>query len=719
MLLRNFPAISDFLQIFFLTFFVSIRVMTLKMSLKDILKTTASHIKKLEKMGLYTVQDLLEYFPRAIESTEVFSRLSSIQLGQKNTLSGILTDFRTEKSPRGKKLGKAALILDDGTTIEVIWFAIPYLLKNLRPDSRVYLVGKVERRYGMLQISNPEVHINRDVHVGGLRAVYSESPPITSKWLREKIAGLLPLVSDFKEFLPMSLVEARGYMKKAQSIREIHAPKDSESWNAARDRLAFEEVFEIQTRVLREKLLRDQKSENYFHVPFDVESLKEDLSTLPFELTVAQKKVLYQILKDFEKSKPAHRLVQGDVGSGKTIVAFLAAAQMVRKGFQVAILAPTEILAEQHFQNAEKFFAKLSFPKGEQESTSLFESGMEVRLLTGSVPAKEKRDIKEKLRTGSLKVLIGTHAILTEDTVFKNLGLAVVDEQHRFGVAQRSLLAENGSHQVAMTATPIPRTLALTIYGDQDISIIDELPPGRKPIITKVISNPASRRKMELFSDDQIGKGRQIFWVCPLVDESDKIEAKNVHDEYERIQNVFHNRRVTFLHGKMKSKEKEAIMDQFKKHEFDILVSTSVIEVGVDIPNATVMVIENAERFGLAQLHQFRGRIGRNDMQSYCLLMTGSSDNPEKAQKRTMRLSAMEKYQSGQKLSEIDLKLRGMGELYGTKQSGLPDFKCADLSNLQMLQDARDWALKILEEDVMLDRYPRLKNRIESADVYF
>jgi ATP-dependent DNA helicase RecG len=270
-----------------------------------------------------------------------------------------------------------------------------------------------------------------------------------------------------------------------------------------------------------------------------------------------------------------------------------------------------------------------------------------------------------------------------------------------------------------MTATPIPRTLALTIYGDQDLSVIDELPPGRKPIITKVVSKLASRQKMELFTDDQIGKGRQVFWVCPLVDESDKIEAKNVYDEYERIQSVFSKRRVTFLHGRMKPKEKESIMAAFKNQEFDILVSTSVIEVGVDIPNATVMLIENAERFGLAQLHQFRGRIGRNNLQSYCFLMTASSDDPEKDQKRTTRLSAMEKYTSGQKLSEIDLELRGMGELYGTKQSGVPDFKCADLSDLALLQDARDWALKILAEDVMLDKYPLLKTRVESAEVYF
>ncbi len=334
-------------------------------------------------------------------------------------------------------------------------------------------------------------------------------------------------------------------------------------------------------------------------------------------------------------------------------------------------------------------------------------------MLLGSTTAGNKSKIKTQLRTGQIDILIGTHAILTEDTVFKNLGLAVIDEQHRFGVRQRAILSETQCHTVSMTATPIPRTLALTVYGDQDISIIDELPPGRKPIITRVVSDPAEKQKMERFMDDQIAKKRQIFWVCPLIDESDKIEAKSVRAEYERIRQVFKTRKVEFLHGKMKPREKDTIMERFKRKEFDILVSTSVIEVGVDIPDATVMVIENAERFGLAQLHQFRGRIGRNKMQSYCFLMT------EEETQSTTRLRAMEKYTSGQKLAEIDLELRGMGELYGTKQAGMPDFKCADLTDLQMMQDARDWAIEILEEDLSLKQYPKLKKQVEAGDIFF
>jgi len=678
--------------------------MSLKIPLKTALRTTSAHLKKLSQMGITTIQDLLEYFPRNIESTEITSQFLSIQLGVKNTVSGKLCDFRMEKTPRGKKIGKAVLILDDGAEIEAVWFQIPYLLKNLKDEARVYLVGKISRDFGKIQISNPEVHLYRDVHVGRLRAIYSESPPITSKWLREKIAGLLPLAKDFAEILPAKILAEYNFPRKFEAIRSIHAPKSVEDWNLAKKRLSFEEIFEIQVRVLREKLIRNQTSRNKYPAKLDPEAVKADLKTLPFELTLAQKKVLFQILKDFEKDRPAHRLVQGDVGSGKTVVAFLAAASQVRAGNQVVILAPTAILAQQHFKKAVEFFRGIS--GGEK---------IRVELLIGATTAKNKKLIKRDLADGQIQVLIGTHAVLTEDTIFKNLGLAIIDEQHRFGVAQRAILAKNNSHVVAMTATPIPRTLALTIYGNQDLSVIDELPPGRQKIITRIISTPKGQNLLHLFVRDQIEKSRQIFWVCPLVDESDKIEAKSVLQEYEKIsREIFPDKRVEFLHGKLKPREKTAIMERFKNKEFDILVSTSVIEVGVDIPNATVMVIENAERFGLAQLHQFRGRIGRNSMQSYCFLICGKPDDKNKT-----RLKALEQYHQGQKLAEIDLQLRGMGEIYGTKQAGMPDFKVADLSDLQMLQDTRHWALKILKEDINLAKYPALKRKTESGNVYF
>ncbi len=672
----------------------------IKTPLEKILRTTKNHIKKLNLMGIYTGEDLLGFFPRALESTDITNQVAQLILGEKNTLEGTLQNFSQVRTKNGKKLGKAHLVLADGGSIEVVWFQIPYQLKNIPLPRRVFLVGKVERNYGSIQCKNPEIHLEENVHIGGIRPIYPESPPITSKWLREKIHGLLPLTKDFPEVLPQEILDTEKLMGKSEAIKNIHFPKSGDDWQKAKHRLGFEEIFSIQLRVMQAKIHREKTHKNPYQISFDPEVTKQDLAKLPFALTTHQKKALADILEDFAKDRPMHRLLQGDVGSGKTIIGLLAALQVVRAGYQVAILAPTEILAKQHFSSLLKF--------------GLFDTGT-YELLTGSVTAKNKEKIKAKLKNGDIKIIVGTHAILTESTVFKTLGFAVIDEQHRFGVEQRALLAGNNSHVLAMTATPIPRSLALTVYGDQDLSIIREKPAGRKEIITRIVADAQTESLCYKFIDDQIQKGRQIFWVCPLVDESDKIEAKNVHDEYVRIaEQIFPKRRVNFLHGKLKAKEKDSIMAQFKDHEFDILVSTSVIEVGVDIPNSTVMVIENSERFGLAQLHQFRGRIGRNDFQSYCFLMVGNPEDKSKA-----RLQAMERSNDGFYLSEIDMKLRGAGEVYGLRQSGLPDLKCADFNDIAMMKNARDWATKILEADLELTKYPQLQKHIVSEKVYF
>ena len=684
--------------------------------LSTVLRTTKHHLKKLDMMGIQTVQDLLNFFPRALESAEATNSVQGIVLGEKNTLEGTLQTFRKERTKNGKNIAKGQLVLDDGSTIETVWFQIPYSLKSVSFPRRLYLLGKVERNYGQLKILNPEVHLEANVHIGGLRPVYPESAPITAKWLREKISGLLTLTKDFKDPIPPHIIKAEGLMDLSTAIKKIHFPESSEAWFEAKRRLGFQEIFEIQVRVLQAKFYREQTHKNPYQVGFDPEIIKTDLSKLPFELTQHQKKALLEILQDYERERPMHRLLQGDVGSGKTIVGFMAMLHMVRQGYQTALLAPTEILAQQHFAGLLKFVEAV-MPENIASSDTLIDlpTSEQCELLTGSVTTKNKKIIKEKLRTGQIKFLVGTHAILTEDTVFNKLALAVIDEQHRFGVEQRALLAENHAHVLAMTATPIPRSLALTIYGDQDLSIIREKPAGRKEIITRIVADSKTEELCYRFIDDQIKKGRQIFWVCPLVDESDKIEAKNVHDEFVRInEQLFPEHRVEYLHGKMKPKEKDAIMARFKARKFDVLVSTSVIEVGVDIPNSTVMVIENSERFGLAQLHQFRGRIGRNDYQSYCFLMVGDKDDKSKA-----RLQAMERSNDGFYLSEIDLKLRGSGEVYGLKQSGLPDLKCADFTNVEAMQQAREWATKILEDDISLEKYPRLKHRIEQQTVYF
>ena len=673
--------------------------MTLTLSLKKAINTTPAHLSKLAKMGATETGHLLEHFPRTLESTEIRTEFADLRLGEKNTIAGMLVNIRKEKTARGKVLTRASLSLEDGAGVGVIWFRAPYTLRNLRDGARVFLVGKVDRSYGNVQILNPELHLHgsEGLHVGGLRPIYPESPPITSKWMREKIRPLLDYAKHFTDVLPERLRNAENLLPKSQAITHIHNPPTGEAWEEARQRLAFEELFEIQIRVIRQKILRQQSRKNPFPVPFDPNVIKEDLTKLPFTLTLAQKKALHSILQDLSSDQPMYQLLQGDVGSGKTIVSFLAALQVVRRGFQVAILVPTSILAKQHFESALQFFPP----------------DITVELLTGAVPMKQKNKIKGYLRTGAIKVLVGTHAILTEDTVFQGLGLAVIDEQHRFGVGQRAILAENSASVLAMTATPIPRTLAMTVYGDLDLSVIDELPPGRRPIITRVIADEQTRTTCVRFIDDQITKGRQIFWICPLIDESDKIEAKNVKEVFQHVANdLFPSRSVQFLHGKLKPAEKEVIMEDFKNKKFDILVSTSVIEVGVDIPNATVMVIENSERFGLAQLHQFRGRIGRNDMQSYCFLMVDKKEDKHKT-----RLKAMERTNDGLKLAETDLRLRGAGEIYGLKQSGFPDLKCADLTDTAMISKARGWAEKVLEEGVGLEKYPALKKRIEEIEI--
>jgi len=667
--------------------------------LPHVLRTTKAHLLRLEKIGLYTVQDVLEFYPRKIESADIKEKMPEIQFGEKQTLKGMLHYFRKERTKNGKYLGKAALEMPDGSSVEVIWFRIPYQLKNFEGPKTVYLVGKVDQKYGNIQISNPEVHFNEGVHVGGIRPIYPESPPLTSKWWREKIAGLVVFAKEFPERLPKKVIESEAFISKRKAVKAIHFPETTDEWKAAKNRLGFEEILAIQLRVMQSKLMREKIQQNPYKIGLDPESVKKDFELFPFELTLAQKKSLLEILQDFEKDRPMNRMVQGDVGSGKTIVAFLAALQVIKHGFQSAILAPTEILAKQHFAGALKFFPS-EYP---------------IELLTGSTPAKQKEQIKARLKSGEIKVIIGTHAILTEDTIFKNLALGVIDEQHRFGVRQRNLLGENNAHVLNMTATPIPRSMALTIYGDQDISIIGEKPAGRKDIITRVVTDEKILKTCYHFIDDQVQKGRQVFWVCPLVEESEKMSAKNVLEEYVRIsEQIFPQHRVEYLHGKMKPKEKDLIMRRFKDHEFDILVSTSVIEVGVDIPNATVMVIENSERFGLSQLHQFRGRIGRNDLQSYCFLKVGNPDDKYKE-----RLKAMEKSNDGFYLSEVDLKLRGSGDVYGLRQSGLPDLKLADLHDIDLLQRARGWAEKLLLEDLSLNKYPELKEMVEQREVFY
>jgi len=662
------------------------------------INTTKAHVKKLREMRIETVRDFLWYVPRRLENQNLVTRSEEIMLNIKNVVAGRLCDISSQPSRSGKKLYKAVLKLSDGGLIDVIWFRSPYALKNISDEQSVQLVGKIEHKYGKIQMPNPEIHIGDSVHTGDLRAMYPESPPITSKWVRQKITPLLPLCDNIPSLLPELVRTTESLYSTGVALRQLHSPKSAEAWETARKSIGFGELLELQIKVMLARHKRKKNNENKHYVPLNPAYIKEILGTLPFTLTGAQKVSLYEILKDFEGELPMRRLVQGDVGSGKTIVGFIAAKALMQSGAQACLMAPTEILAKQHYENAKKFF-------GEKN----------VALLIGSLKEKEKKEVRKKLKEGTIAFVVGTHALITESTIFNNLGLAIIDEQHRFGVKQRAALEQNDAHMLAMTATPIPRSLALTVYGEQDISVINELPPGRKPAITRIITGNDTIRKCNIFMDDQIEKGHQIFWICPLIDESEKIEAQFVHGIWQELaENIFPNRRVQLLHGRMKAEEKDKIMQDFADKKFDILVSTSVIEVGVDIPNATVMVIENAERFGLSQLHQFRGRIGRSDLQSYCFLKVGKEEQKEKA-----RLQALERSTDGFYLSEMDMKLRGVGQLYGTKQSGLPDFLCADILDTVTIKKARDYAAEIVSSDPTLERYPELKRAVESGAVYF
>ncbi|MCB9809401.1 ATP-dependent DNA helicase RecG [Candidatus Peribacteria bacterium] len=679
--------------------------MQLSTPLRDALSTTEKHYAQLEKMGLLTVKDLLLHFPSRVENMASLSRLSDIQVDTKTTLTATLSDVQRQPTRTGRQLYKALVTLSSGETLEAVWFnAPPYNLRTLPEDRPVRLIGKVSYRYGTWQIAAPEIHTEENEHTESLRPLYPESGKIiTSHWLRGKIPALLPLADALQDPVPEPIRRTLGLYSLPYSVRAMHRPASPSTWALARSSLGFAELFLLQLRVMKAKAERTTLSPSRYRFDFNVEAVQESLMRLPFALTHDQKRALHAILKDFASPEAARRLIQGDVGSGKTVVCFLAAEQMLQQGGQVALLAPTEILASQHYEKAVEHFSAI---------------GVTVELLIGALSVSEKTRIRTGLANGQVRLVVGTHALLTEDTEFRSLGMACIDEQHRFGVRQRAVLEATGAHIISLSATPIPRSLALTVYGEQDLSTIRQLPPGRKPAITRLITSGTHYQKMLQFIEDQRLKGHQIFWVCPLINESESdtlADVRHVTGQYQRLQaELFPQARLGLLHGQMKSSEKEEVMRCFQRGETDILVSTSVIEVGVDISNATVMVIENSERFGLSQLHQFRGRIGRSSLQSYCFLLVGKTH-----QRDTPRLRYMEQSTDGFFLAEKDMELRGMGELYGTRQSGLPDFKCADITDTDTILQAQQYALEVLTADPTLAHHPALAHHVATHEVFF
>lgn len=665
-----------------------------------VLKTRDQYIIKLRAMGIYTVRDLLLHFPRSYRDEQDFTQINEMRTDEVNVIQGKVKAIFNRPTRTGKVMTRA-VVEDSSGEIPVLWFNQGHLKQMFFKGSDIILTGKLKYERGRSMMMSPKYEKPKStlLHTGRIVPVYPESEHITSKWLREKIFPLLKYANEFEDYMPEWILREEALMSLPEAIYHVHFAKDEEHLSKARQRLAFDELFFIQFRALRRKILLQEEAEGLWSSKdFDFD-LRDFLAALPFELTGAQQRVLSEIQSDLGRSFPMMRLVQGDVGAGKTVVAAAALYLMMKNGQQGALMAPTEILARQHYKGLVKLLTSFNF---------------NVQLLTGSTSAKERESILMQLATGTCDLVVGTHALIQKDVAFSNLGLAVVDEQHRFGVKQREQLKRQGyPHMLTLTATPIPRTLALTVYGDQDLSILDEMPPGRKEIVTRIV--PEQKRKdANFWISDQIAKGRQVFVICPLVEESETLELKSAVQEYERLsEEVFPEHRLALLHGRMKADEKDAIMKSFGAGEIDILVSTSVVEVGIDVPNATIMLIEAAERFGLAQLHQFRGRVGRGEHQSYCFLFTGSDSSDA-----LLRLKSMVKYNSGFDLAEIDLQLRGPGEVFGVKQSGLPDLKMANLNDLKFLERVRGLAERLVREDPYLEAHLGLSKKIGEYESY-
>ncbi len=671
-------------------------------SLANNIRTTKRHLEKLKLMGISTVQDFLLYFPRAYNDTTNFTPISEIRTDQVNVVKGRIKSLFNIRSRTGKRITRG-IFSDDSGSIEVVWFNQPHLSKFLPRNKEIILMGKAKFALGKISLQSPSYEIikpyEEQVHSGRIVPVYHETEGISSKWIREKLKPLIDnWASHFEESLPREIIAEHGFIPYREAITNAHFPENDEMLKKARERLAFDELFFLQLKVLQQKWhwqnIQDREQKI---LATDSKTINDFLKKLPFELTNAQKRVTKEILEDLKKPYPMTRLIQGDVGSGKTIVAAIAALNTVKAGYQVALMAPTEILAKQHYKTFIQHLAGF---------------GLNIQFIAGSTAKKQKEEVIRQLKTKSADVIIGTHALIQEGIVFNKLGLAIIDEQHRFGVKQREILKnQNSPHLLSMTATPIPRTLAITVYGDQDLSIIDEMPPGRQEIITRIVPE---KKRIDAYRwiEDQIKKGRQAFVICPLIDESDFLGVKSVTKEYEFLKrDIFPNLNIGLLHGKLKQEEKDQIMADFKDNKINVLVSTSVIEVGIDVPNATIMLIEDAQRFGLAQLHQFRGRVGRGEHQSYCFLFTDALSEEGKR-----RLQAMEKHSSGFKLAEIDLEIRGPGEVYGIRQSGIPDLKMASLTDSKSIEKARKSAEKIIKLDPLLKTFPKLAEKVAKFD---
>ncbi len=634
------------------------------------------------KLGIFTVRDLLNFFPRDYEDRRKSLDISSLQAGDKACIRATVASVvRTRKIRRGFTVSEFRAV-DETGGINIVFFNQKYSVERLVSGKKYIFYGKVEERAGRLAMTNPtfENEDSSGVKTGAILPIYPLTSGISADMLRQAERCALSLFSEgLSECIPEEIRRKYKLAHIGYSYNEIHFPSGEEELEIAKRRLVFEELFVLSLGLMHLRERRDEEE----GIAIEKTDAKEFFDSLPFKMTNAQLRVCSEVCADMQRKRPMNRIVQGDVGSGKTAVAAYAAYVSYINKLQTVLMVPTEILAEQHFESL----------KGQLSSL-----GMRCELLCGSTKAAEKRRIKEECKNGEIDLLIGTHAVISEDVDFKMLGLMIVDEQHRFGVRQRASLAAKGKnpHQLVMSATPIPRSLALIMYGDLDISIIDELPPGRKPVDTLIV-NDSKRNDAYQFINKQLEEGHQAYIVCPMIDEDEESELRSVETFAKELsENVFKGKRIAVLHGKMKQKEKDAVMKSFAMGETSAIVATTVIEVGVNVPNATVMAIENSERFGLSQLHQLRGRVGRGEAKSYCILFS----NVAKASLAGERLSALRETSDGFKISEEDLRLRGPGDFFGTRQHGLPTLKIASfMSDMRVLEAAKNEAQRIVERD--------------------
>ena len=737
--------------------------------IESIPRVSAAYSKRLNRLGIKTVQDLFYHFPFRYDDLSKIVNISDVRINEVVTILGEIINIKTIRTFKKKMFLTEALIKDGTGTIRAVWYNQPFITKTFKKGTWMSAAGKASFDGKTFHFSNPAYEkidppaqqAPDTKHTGKIVPIYPETARLTSKWLRYILNLTAPqFLPDIKDFLPAEIKKSRDLIGLKAALEKIHFPKTQNDIDEARRRLGFDELFLIQLFMLEQKKKFQKQAAH--QIKFQENLIKNFVSSLPFKLTNAQRKAAWEILRDLEKPRPMNRLLEGDVGSGKTVVAAIAALQTAKTGYQAAFMAPTEILANQHYNEIGKFLSGFNINVGLlTNADTKISFGDSEKLASITETNLSKKEALKKIETGEIQIIIGTHSLIQEKVKFQNLALAVIDEQHRFGVSQRQALtrgtnaelAQNNAelprksvfkpHFLSMTATPIPRTLTLTAYGDLDLSILDEMPKGRQKIITKVVQ-PSDRQKAYDFIRQQIESGRQAFVICPRIERSDTREGvgvtpvrvlsavkndsltavtpkqslwskqwndvKTVTEEYEKLsEKIFPDLKIAMLHGKLKPKEKEKIMRDFKNNKTNILVSTSVVEVGIDIPNASVMMIEGSERFGLAQLYQFKGRVGRGEHQSYCFLFTESSSRATWS-----RLKAIATAKNGFELAEKDLKIRGPGEFYGSRQWGLPDLTMASLSNTELVKICRDEADKLLSKDLELKDNPLLKEKLKN-----